>query len=166
VEITPSTRELSFIPEVPHSAVKFTNCVIPSANVLPGDGYRDYVKHFRTIEDIHVEAALIAYAFRLARQYLIEKELCARLLTLLAALLEASREQPSDPAVHILLSGIFAESSAALTELEAELPRAGATSDVMANWERDKPLRSVARRARDARLRVAWDTVRSPRSAL
>ncbi len=141
---------------------------MPPARLLPGDGFRDYVKPFRTLEDIHVEAAVLGYAFRLARQHFFDKDLHARLLMLLAALLEAARESPTESAVHILLAGVFAETSAAFAELEAELQRAGAgiDADVLTRWERDKPLRSVARRARDARLRAAWDTVRNPRSSL
>ena len=38
------------------------------ADLLPGDGYDIYLKPFRTIEDIHVHAALIGYLVGVARR--------------------------------------------------------------------------------------------------
>src|SRR5262249_12872943 len=57
VNVTPR-EPLAFAPEVPHAIVTFENA---AADVLPGDGYTQYLKPFRTIEDIHVLAATLGY---------------------------------------------------------------------------------------------------------
>src|SRR6478672_11143237 len=48
-----------FVPEIPHAEVELDHVRV--LGVLPGDGYVEYVKPFRTIEDIHVHAALLGY---------------------------------------------------------------------------------------------------------
>jgi hypothetical protein len=52
---------MPLIPEVTHGVVDFTNASISPENVLPGDGYASYMKVFRTIEDIHVNAAILGH---------------------------------------------------------------------------------------------------------
>ena len=57
----PATK---FVPEVPHAQLRFENLRIRESDILPGDGYDQYVKPFRTVEDIHVQAAVLSYLMR------------------------------------------------------------------------------------------------------
>ncbi len=61
----PATR---FVPEVPHARVQLDDVHVEDDELLPGDGYDAYVKPFRSIEDMHVTLAVLAYLLREARQ--------------------------------------------------------------------------------------------------
>ena len=52
--------ETRFVPEVPHAQLQFQGVEIAADALLPGDGYENYVKPFRTVEDAHVNAAVSA----------------------------------------------------------------------------------------------------------
>lgn len=52
---------LPFAPEIPHATVTFTDA---PGETLPGDGYADYLKPFRTVEDLHVLAAVLGQLVR------------------------------------------------------------------------------------------------------
>jgi hypothetical protein len=59
--------ETAFVPEVPHARIHLQDVAIDAASLLPGDGYSNYVKPFRTLEDTFVTAAVLAYLLREAR---------------------------------------------------------------------------------------------------
>ena len=40
----------AFVPEISHAEVELDRVKVSDADVLPGDGYDDYLKPFRTIE--------------------------------------------------------------------------------------------------------------------
>jgi hypothetical protein len=42
-------------------------CGLRPEDLLPGDGYDRYLKPFRSIEDIHIQAATLAWVLREAR---------------------------------------------------------------------------------------------------
>src|SRR5258706_8333879 len=56
--------DTKFVPEVPHAQLQFANLQVDESAILPGDGYDQYVKPFRTVEDIHVQAAVLSYLMR------------------------------------------------------------------------------------------------------
>jgi hypothetical protein len=58
-----------FVPEIPHCRLRFDSVRIAAGQLLPGDGYAEYVKPFRTLEDTHVTAAVLAYVVALAFRY-------------------------------------------------------------------------------------------------
>ena len=64
LKVMPATR---FVPEVPHAEVLMQDLRVSAGALLPGDGYDRYVKPFRTIEDLHVTLAVLAYLLREAR---------------------------------------------------------------------------------------------------
>ena len=77
------------------------------AEQLPGDGYLDYVKPFRTIEDIHVVGATLGYLVGLARRTRASATLIAELSADLVALDGLRDGPPLDPRVHIALHGVY-----------------------------------------------------------
>lgn len=56
-----------FIPELPHAQVELDGVLVHDADILPGDGYDDYLKPFRTIEVIYVHTALAGHLIGVAR---------------------------------------------------------------------------------------------------
>lgn len=131
---------MPFAPEVPHARLGLA-AVVPE-EVLPGDGFSDHVRPFRSTEDLHVLAAGLAYMKQL---YPREPEIFA-----LLAALRAIGPDPHTADAHLVLAGAFAATR--------RLAEATATADaeVVTRWERDRPLLSVAEAVRAKRTENAW----------
>lgn len=129
------------------------------ARILPGDGYLDYLKPFRTIEDIHVLAATFGWLVRVARTSDWPREILQRLLTAVAAVRGLDIDAPRSPGVHIALGGVFELFGDLLVGLDPLWESVDPTT--RQRWERDRPLLATAGRARGQRLTAAWRTVQT-----
>jgi hypothetical protein len=156
IESMPATR---FVPEVPHAQLKFENVKVEA--LLPGDGYDLYVKPFRTVEDIHVQAAILSYLMREAQRLGWPEHWIERLSALLAALATLSDMPPAQPETHIGLAGALRISAGLIEEAEA-FWLTSATDPATLRWRRDKELLQVAGKARELRTRRAWEQLRQP----
>jgi len=154
IEKMPNTK---FVPEVPHAQLQFKNLIVGATELLPGDGYADYVKPFRTVEDIHVHAALLAYLVREARLLAWPEHWVERVIALLVVLDELSKLKPSAPATHLALAGALALGGGLIAETEAYWPAAAPATQ---RWRRDRELLKVAGAIRSQRTRRAWETIR------
>jgi acyl-CoA dehydrogenase len=147
--------ETPFAPEIRHAAIVLDGALVPAEARLPGDGYLDYVKPFRTIEDLHVLAALVGHRLALSRALGLGAEDLSRGLALAAALLGLAHASPKSPATHLALDRVFDEARA-FVPLDAEaLAKLGAGE--RERFVRDLPLFGVADKARAARARRARD---------
>ncbi|WP_225732430.1 MULTISPECIES: acyl-CoA dehydrogenase family protein [unclassified Nocardia] len=152
-----------FAPEIPHATMTFTDA---PAQPLPGDGYADYLKPFRTIEDAHVLAATIGWLVRVARESDWPDAVTQRLLAGAALVrgldVDGFGRVPgvggSTPGTHIALGGAFEFVERVLTELDPLW--AQVNPDIRTRWERDRPLLATAGRVREQRLAAAWRAVR------
>lgn len=157
VELLPETP---FAPEIRHAVVTLFGVTVPASARLPGDGYLDYVKPFRTIEDLHVFAALLGHRLALSRRLELGAEDLGRGLALAAALMGLEGSSPKSAATHLALERIFEDARAHVplgAEALGRLPDAERERFV-----RDLPLLGVAdraRRARAARAREALSLV-------
>ena len=149
----PETR---FVPEVPHARVQLDGVVVDADALLPGDGYERYVKPFRSIEDIHVTLAVLAYLLREARQRAwprgFAERLCAALVTLVA-LSEAAADAPT---THVALAGTLAQAHALYEEAGTLWAQCG-DDPAAQRWRRDAALFAVAGTARSQRAARAWE---------
>lgn len=145
-----------FAPEVPHYEVTLDGAVAPASARLPGDGYERYLKPFRTIEDLHVMAALCGHLLGEASRLRLGDEARCDLLATLAALRELSRD-PASPATHLALDGLQRASRAAFARLDEAWSRLD--PDGFARWQRDRVLLDIAGQARAARTTAAWRAV-------
>ncbi|HUQ06996.1 MAG TPA: acyl-CoA dehydrogenase family protein [Kofleriaceae bacterium] len=150
VTITPMPPP-PFAPEVAHAEVVLDTRVSPG-DILPGDGYTEYLKPFRTIEDIHVHGAMLGWMLGLAARHGWPRELAERLLAAVAALRTLAAAPPLAPATHLALAGAIATTR----ELVERAPWSTLDPDAHARWQRDRPLLEVAGKARAARLEAAW----------
>jgi hypothetical protein len=152
VQLYPSTT--SFVPEIPHAEVELTGVIVGDADVLPGDGYDMYLKPFRTIEDLHIHAALAGYLIGVAHRRGFPRDLQERLLVLAVAARSLARADPKAAAIHVALAGVIDLAHRLIGELE---PVWSATPDAeWSRWQRDRPLLRVAGGARAARRERAW----------
>jgi len=153
VELMPATK---FVPEVPHARLKFENVAIADDALLPGDGYEQYVRPFRTVEDLHVHGAILAYLIREARRLQWPQAWIERMLAVLFTMERLSSESPSSPSTHLALAGTFAASAELLRECESYWEKAGA-DPAAARWARDRDLLKVAGGIREQRTKRAWE---------
>jgi acyl-CoA dehydrogenase len=153
VVITPMT-DLPFVPEISHGTAAFNDVAVPEGNLLGGDGYRDYIRPFRTIEDLHVSAAIMAYIFRVACRFLWPGSVAERVTALLVCARGLALDDPSSPAVHIAMGGLYAQ----VASLVEHCSGLWATADekTRTGWERDRALLGVAEKARKKQLETAW----------
>ena len=158
IESMPAAK---FVPEVPHARLQFENLKISETEILPGDGYDQYVKPFRTVEDIHVQAALLSYLMREGQRLSWPQHWLERLSALLAAMGKLSDMPASHAETHIALAGALAISAGLIGETE-EFWRACATDPAAPRWARDRELLKVAGSAREQRTKRAWENLRRP----
>jgi acyl-CoA dehydrogenase len=143
VTVTPQPP-LPFVPDVPHAAVAFADA---PGRLLPGDGWADVVKPFRTVEDTFVCGALAAWL--LARAEVAGAD-AAALSACLDGFAAAAAHDPRDPVGHLALAEAIDALRAATSDLHwPGDPAAGAA------WQRDRALLHVAERARAARTAAA-----------
>ena len=146
-------EELPFIPEVPHAKVR-VDVEVPDDAVLPGDGWLRFVKPFRTVEDLHVCAAIAAYLLAVATAHDFPRDLRERLLAGLFTLRALAAEPADDAAVHLALAGALATLRAVITD--AEPAWRTVPEEVATRWERDRAVLTVARSVREKRTEAAW----------
>ncbi|MFY9314248.1 MAG: acyl-CoA dehydrogenase family protein [Burkholderiales bacterium] len=156
IESMPATK---FVPEVPHARLRFENLRIGEGDLLPGDGYELYVKPFRTVEDIHVQAAILAYLMREAQRLQWPEAWIERLAALLAALSTLSNMPASHAETHVGLAGALAISAGLIEESEAFWLKSAADPAAL-RWRRDRELLQVAGKARELRTARAWERLR------
>jgi hypothetical protein len=159
-----SMSEIRFIPEVAHAEVQFERVPVAAHDLLEGDGYARYVKPFRTIEDLHVHAAILAYLLREARRLAWPHAWIERTVAALYALCAIAQLDASSPATHIALAGALATGAALLHEADANWEAAGDDSAGL-RWRRDRALFAVASAAREKRLARAWERIDEQRRA-
>ena len=149
---------LPIVPEVAHARLVLDSVQIAAEDVLPGDAYDRYVKPFRTIEDVHVHAALLGHLLRLARHFALPEALVADLLGSFAGLRMLAFEPPLSPSTHLALGGALRGFERVL---EAHADAFGRIPEpVRGALERDLALRFVAAKAREKRLEVALRALR------
>jgi len=153
VKIVPMP-ETPFVPEIHHAEISLKAVPIAETDMLPGDGYEDYVKPFRTVEDIHVHAAGAGYLVRVCRQYDLGRVLVERLAHVITSLRSMATSDPKDAVTHIVLAGLLEESKTILSDVDAAFAKAA--PEQHAKFALDKPIFSVASRVRAERSAKAW----------
>jgi acyl-CoA dehydrogenase len=147
-----------FAPELLHAEIDLADVAVAPDELLPGDGYIAFIKPFRTVEDLHVHAALLGYLLRSARQFAWPAPRQEEIVALLVASRALSAEPPLAPSTHIALAGLLGLVRRLVEELE---PHWSSADPVVAQrWQRDRPLLEVAGRARAQRRDAAWRSLR------
>lgn len=149
---------LPFVPEIPHASGRFEGVRVEPAERLPGDGYTDYLKPFRTVEDLHVHGALLAWLVGTGRRLDWPEATLEGLLSLVATVLPLAAAPPLDQAVHVALAGAIAAAGRAVAELDPLWE--SADEELRLRWQRDRGLLAVASTARNKRSEAAWVRLR------
>ncbi len=150
--VTIRSKAAAFVPEIPHAEVDLEDVAVTEADVLPGDGYADYLKPFRTVEDLHVHGALLGYLIGVARRGAMPRDLVEVLVALASSVRGLAEADAKDPGTHIALAGLMSLVTNAAVRVEAQW----GAGDERTRWDRDRPLLRIASAAREARRERAW----------
>ena len=145
----------AFVPEVPHATLALAAVHLPAAARLPGDGWNEVGKPFRTLEDTLVPMAMLAHLLAEAQRLQWPTGWRQRALATLTALAAVAEAPPLDAATHVLLAGALDQAHALYAEADA-CYTATPGNPAATRWARDRPLLGVARGAREQRAAVAW----------
>lgn len=149
--------ELPFVPEVLHAKVVLDHVRVSDEDVLPGDGWERWVKPFRTVEDVHVHAAVLGYLGATAGRHGWPRALREQLAACVLGVRALAAEDASSPLTHVALGGVIAQSRALV---EACVPHWGSVpQEERERWERDRLLLEVAGKARTLRLERGWQSL-------
>jgi alkylation response protein AidB-like acyl-CoA dehydrogenase len=157
----PPTR---FVPEVPHARIRLENVRVERDDLFAGDAYERYVKPFRTVEDIHVHAATLAYLLAEARARNWPAGWIERAAATLHALKGLAALDALAPETHLALAGALAIGQGLVEE--ADRLWAAQRDDAAARWRRDRELLGVAGKARELRLAAAWRALDARRQTM
>lgn len=150
--VTLRASSAPFVPEIPHAEVDLQEVEVADADILPGDGYDEYLKPFRTVEDLHVHGALLGYLIGVARRHAMPREIAEQLTALAMATRALASEDPKAIATHVALAGLVTLVGGAVTRVEEHWP----AGEERSRWDRDRALLRVASGARSARRERAW----------
>lgn len=159
VGVSLETRELTpFVPEIPHSKATFASVRVTPEERLAGDGYLNVVKPFRTVEDIHVYAAILGLLVRYGRLAMWPHGVVERLVSTVVTLSGIAALPPLAATTHIALAGVLETTG---RFLDGELPALAQQLDETARDRlfRDAGLFGVASQARAQRRVTAWATL-------
>jgi len=147
--VTLLPASVPFVPEIPHAEVVLEQVRVTDADLLPGDGYDAYLKPFRTLEDLHVHAALAGYLVGVARRRGFPRELLEQLLAVAIATRALAAADTTAATTHLALAGLLD----LVTRIVVDVERVWAASPDAehARWQRDRALLQVAGKARTAR---------------
>lgn len=141
---------LGMIPDIQHGQLSLDGV---NGKLLPGDGYVDYSKRFRTLEDIHVLTAFTSLVMSMSYRYGLPSTILQKGLFILNFVL--TNQLSENSIQHLNIHQAF-ELFRSLTEEfigQAEkLP-----DDFVEEWKRDSKLFKVASKARNARKKRALE---------
>ncbi len=145
--------DLPMIPEIPHGQLHLDGA---KGKVLIGDGYLEYSKRFRTLEDLHVLCGFCTLILSVSYRHDLSTQLIERALQLLSSL--PWGDLPEESAwYHLQLSSQFQLFRALVDAFEAEFEHL--PNDFVKNWLRDKTLFGIANKARQVRYQKALNAL-------
>lgn len=154
ITFLPLDKPLTILPEISHGQIEFSNVGVSPDNILPGDGYLAYIKPFRTIEDLHVMAAIMGYLMYIGKRFDWPQPVKAQLIAHLLTIRTIALANYTAPAIHIATAGAIASVQSFLKTLETSWNLVDAP--IRSAWQRDRSVLEIAADARARRLAAAW----------
>jgi hypothetical protein len=145
---------LGFVPEVSHGKLKLNNVPIIEEQICAGDGYLNYVKAFRSYEDLHVLASISAYRLAEAIAGKWPRDSLEAHIALILAIRSLSEMDLSKPTAHIALAACRSNLEELIVSTNSLYEQSN--SEFYKLWCRDQVLLNVARLAHLKRTQRAW----------
>jgi acyl-CoA dehydrogenase len=149
-----SSQPQGMVPELPHSALRFDAVRVSAADVLPGDGYADYAKPFRTREDVFVTGSVLAYLLAEAEVGAWTAHWRERAIAAIALLDGCSLLAADAPDAIIAVAGALSLAGDVIGA--AEQLWTPQQQEARERWLRDRTLLAIGNEARRQRSVQAW----------
>jgi len=143
--------ELPFMLDVKHGKLSLKDTKITDQQILTGDGYVDYTKPFKTLEDILVGAATQAMLLRQAIDHKWEAEVRDQLLLNLYTLKNLLALPPSDRETHLLLSINEQNFENLLPSIDLNIAK-HSSAQFKADWALNKRVIAMGKKLKEVRL--------------
>lgn len=153
VTLTPLTNP-KLVPELPQAAGRFDTVALAAGALLDGDGHESFVRPFRTLEAIQVNAAVAAMLVREGRARGWDRRALERTTALLASFLTLASAAPLAASTEIALAGAL--DSAVQLHAEADRWLEACTDEFAVRWRRDRKLLAGMGATRTQRAERAW----------
>lgn len=140
---------------LPNGLVQIEDVAIHDDMMLPGDGYADYLKPFRTLEDLFGSASRAAAMLGLARRHAAPESVVERIVGILGSL-QAVATAPHRPASQLVIGAAEAALDEQLAVLVTSLPEA------LASWWNASAEVQVAASAKARRRSTALQRLGDP----
>lgn len=150
--------DLPFMKAVKHGKLVLDNTKITSEQILDGDGYSQYTKPFRTLEDVCVSAAYQAMLLRQALDHQWAEDLRDQLLFNLYTLKNLFSLPPSAKETHLLLSTHEQNFENLLPAIEENITQHSSV-DFKADWELNKRVIFLGKKLKEIRLTKAREVL-------
>ncbi len=150
--------ELPFMKDVKHGKLKLKEVKIEESQILEGDGYSDYTKPFRTLEDICVSAAYQAMLLRQAIDNNWDDNLRDQLLLNIYTLKNLLKLPPTDQGTHLLLSAADHSFKNLLPSIEEHI-KTHSSIHFKTDWEGNKKVISLGKKIKEIRLSKARSAI-------
>ncbi len=148
-------KEIIVTPEFSHCYIRLNNVEIHDEQIYKEDAFTEYMKPFRTVEDIYVAIAILAYLFGAACRYDWPRGVKEDILCLIISFRALSRDDPKAPDVHIALGSLLFQVKRFIESIESLWNKA---DDAVVNaWKRDVSIINIAEEAQSLRLKKAWE---------
>ena len=156
IEVT--NFDLPFMLEVNHGKLALNDTEITDSQILVGDGYHDYTKPFRTLEDICVGAAYQAMLLRQAIDYQWAADIRDQLLLNLYTLKNLLSLAPLDKETHLLLIANERNFENLLPSIELNIAT-HAPAHFKADWALNQRVISMSKKLKAIRLGKAREVL-------
>ncbi len=153
-----SNFELAFMREIKHGKLALKGVNIEAGQILEGDGFSDYARPFRTLEDICVGAAYQSMLLRQSIDNQWKEEIRDQLLLNIYSLKSLLDLPPSSPETILLLAAVERSFEALLPELESHLTGQTITH-LQTDWETNKRVIFMSRKLKELRLAKARERI-------
>lgn len=150
--------ELPFMKDVKHGKLALNNAKITPSQILDGDGYSQYTKPFRTLEDICVGAAYQAMLLRQALEYQWDENVRDRLLLNIYTLKNILTLPLSAKETHLLLSTQEHNFESLLPIIEENITKHSSVA-FKADWELNKRVIFLGKKLKAVRLAKAREVL-------
>lgn len=153
IHLKPRTHD-GIVSEMRIADVSLTNVPVQADEIRPGDGFQDYVKPFRLIEDVFGNAATQIATFCFGRRNGWPKGELENLLGLITHACAIAQTDMGSPAAVLTMSAYFRRSNEVWESLSDSWSRA--SKDDLDRWHPEVGLLQVAQKARDIGRERAW----------
>ena len=155
---TISNFELPFMKDIKHGKLALNNTSITDNQILNGDGYTQYTKPFRTLEDVCIGLAYQAMLLRQAIDYDWDEVVRDQLLLSIFTLKNLLQLPPSDKETHLLLTANEEGFKKLLPLIESNIEK-HCPSAFKKDWVTNKRIITLGDKIKTIRLSKARESI-------